>query len=371
MKLQLSLREYRRQFRQPLHTAHGPWRERRGLLLRLQTSSGYSSYGEIAPLPGFGTETLEAAIALLQPCQHQSFSIDELALLLDNAPIHYSATQFGIGLAITQLQGQFPRPVQTPAPRDICALLPSGAAALAAWPQLWNQGHRTFKWKLGIRGIEPELRLLVQLRRSLPAQAKLRLDANGGLTLATAQQCLQTCDDLHQQGQPIEFLEQPLPPTQLNDLIQLNRAYTTDIALDESVTGLSQLKDCYDKGWRGIFVVKGAIAGHPLAMIEFCRSHDLKVVFSSVFETGLARQAVLAMAQAVYQPRQEIQRSKIAGPAVPPKTPESKVLAMADLPYALGFGVSHWLQPDGLDDQHLPIALNLRGTALWQQLSNC
>ncbi len=369
LKLQLSLREYRRQFVQPLHTAHGPWQERRGLILRLQTSSGQSSYGEIAPIPWFGTETLEEAIAILRPFQNQPTYIEELTKLLASSPNHYSATHFGLGMAMAQLQGKFPPPAPSPAPEQICALLPAGAAALEAWQKLWNRGHRTFKWKLGIGDIEQELQSLVELRRSLPRPAKLRLDANGGLDIYAAHQCLAACDELHREGIPIEFLEQPLPPKQFNDLMALSQAHTTALALDESVTGLFQLKDCHGKGWRGIFVVKGAIAGSPLEVIQFCRHHQLKVVFSSVFETGLACQAVLAMAQQVY--KRPLGTDSMSPGASAKTRMGPKTIDPQSSQYALGFGVSHWLRPDGLETQAHFSNLNLRGQALWQQLSNC
>ena len=45
----------------PLRTAHGVWAEREGLIIRLEDESGAVGYGEIAPIPWFGTETLAEA----------------------------------------------------------------------------------------------------------------------------------------------------------------------------------------------------------------------------------------------------------------------------------------------------------------------
>jgi len=398
--VQLAFRRYERPFVQALQTAHGPWRSREGLILRLTTPLGQVGYGEIAPIPWFGTETLREAIAFLTALQatesgptfEPGLTLSHVSAAMERAPARYSATRFGLGLAIALLQDCFPPSPPEPQPQQVCALLPTGPAAFSSWPELWQQGHRTFKWKIGVAALEQEFLDLVALRRLLPSQAKLRLDANGGLSLTEARALLRCCDDLASQGQPIEFVEQPLPPAQFDALLELSQSFRTPLALDESVTGLAQLRDCHARGWQGLFVVKGAIAGDPQAIIRYCRSHSLKLVFSSVFETSLARQAVFAMAQAIQGPSARTFKARLR------QEPQQLGAARNDWSgdYALGFGVSHWLKPDGLGQlessdgtaaelieqsdhdtardrpasQNSIIEINVRGDALWQRLSN-
>jgi L-alanine-DL-glutamate epimerase-like enolase superfamily enzyme len=94
----------------------------------------------------------------------------------------------------------------------------------------------------------------------------------------------------------VEFLEQPLPPEQFKTMLEMSRYYSTPIALDESVATLNQLEACYQQGWRGIFVIKPSIAGSPKRLRQFCKAHDIDTVFSSVFESAIARQAALQLA---------------------------------------------------------------------------
>ncbi|MDR9404731.1 MAG: o-succinylbenzoate synthase, partial [Halothece sp. Uz-M2-17] len=54
---------------------------------------------------------------------------------------------------------------------------------------------------------------------------------------------------------------------------------------------------CYEKGWRGIFVLKCAIAGSPRLLRQWCQQHQLDLVFSSVMETSVAREAVFRLAR--------------------------------------------------------------------------
>ena len=178
-------------------------------------------------------------------------------------------------------------------PVSFSALLPAGELALETWQQLWHRGYRTFKWKIAVSSIEEELKLLENLLEALPTGVILRLDANGGLSWETANRWLEVCDRF---PEIIEFLEQPLPTDCFEEMLKLGDRHSTPIALDESVANLGQMQECYRRGWRGIFVVKPSIFGGRSQLRDFLLNHPVDVVFSSVFETEIGRQAVLELA---------------------------------------------------------------------------
>ena len=70
-------RRYRLPFRTPVRTAHGPWGERVGLLVRLTDATGRVGYGEAAPIPWFGTETVDEVEAA---CRELGEKVDEARL---------------------------------------------------------------------------------------------------------------------------------------------------------------------------------------------------------------------------------------------------------------------------------------------------
>jgi len=275
----LELRSYRRPFRQPLKTYHGLWSLREGILLRLTDAEGRVGWGEIAPIGEFGTESMGQAI---QFCRSLPQITPEL---IDQIPPDFPACRFGLESAWETLTAVN---VAIPTDPSYSYLLPSGANALLTWQPLWQSGARTFKWKIGVATLNEELNLFEHLISALPTGARLRLDANGGLSWEAACEWLQVCDRY-----AIEFLEQPLPPHQLGQMMQLRDRHTTPIALDESVTTIEQLEFCHQQGWRGIFVIKPAIAGSPARLRQICQTHQLDVVWSSVFETAIARQYIL------------------------------------------------------------------------------
>lgn len=312
----LQFRPYRRPFRQPLHTHHGVWTVREGIILCLTDPDGRQAWGEIAPVPAFGSETLAQA---WQFCQ----ALPTVLTWADLQQISLPACQFGLLSAWEQLTSSVSSVEPLPASS---VLLPTGAAALDA-PQLFTlKPQSTFKWKIGVAPIQDEMAVFEELISLLPADARLRLDANGSLTWQQACQWLQLCD-----GYGVELLEQPLPPDQVGLMLKLRQRYSTELALDESVTTVAQLQNCYHQGWRGVFVLKATIAGSPMELRNFCQTHHLDVIWSSVFETGVARRYIQ----------------------------DFLVRALPRTKRATGFGTSHWFN-DGWEQ--------LNPEQLWERL---
>ncbi|MBE9201981.1 MULTISPECIES: o-succinylbenzoate synthase [unclassified Nodularia (in: cyanobacteria)] len=299
---QFDFRCYRRRFLQPLVTNHGLWHTREGIIVCL----GNCGYGEIAPISWFGSETLEQALNF---CRQLPAEVTEEMIF--SIPDSLPACQFGFESALGGMgSGEDKKYTQF---LTYSGLLPSGEAALSEWERLWKEGYRTFKWKIGVNAISQELEIFDLLTRTLPPAAKLRLDANGGLSYEEAKRWLGICDDI---SANIEFLEQPLPVEQFSEMLELSAGFRTAIALDESVATLKQLEECWQQGWRGIFVIKPGIAGSPSRLRQFCQQHQIDAVFSSVFETEIGRQAALQLAAE---------------------------LSLTNR--AVGFGINHFLEP--------------------------
>jgi o-succinylbenzoate synthase len=317
---------YARPFRQPLHTSHGVWTVREGAIVTLTDAFGNVGQGEIATLEWFGTESLGEAIEFCAALNgwittEQIFGI----------PDRFPCCQFGFESAIAQsweppksplVRGTLTAAVAALVPEGsmveerptlahvpplvrgargvtdskrsptIAALLPTGKQALDSWQPHHDRGNRTFKWKIGVGPIDTEIQWFRELHQQLPPDAQLRLDANAGLSLDAAKRWLEEFEI-----RPIEYLEQPLAVDQFAAMQTLGETYGTPIALDESIANLQSLKDCHDRGWAGIYVIKPAIVGSPRQLRDFLRSHALDVVFSSVFETEVGYAAGLKLAE--------------------------------------------------------------------------
>ncbi len=281
MVYRFDYKTYRLPLRAPLRTAHGPWMEREGIIVRLEDESGRVGFGEIAPIPWFGTETLAGAE---ETCR--KFGAKVASEVLDAVPEQMGCVRFALEQAREQ-PGKAAATTRLP----VAALLPAGGDALKALPVKLGAGFLAFKWKVGVGAVDEELGLLDDLLTLLPAHAKLRLDANGVWNRREAGRWLGRCA-----GRPVEFVEQPVTPEDEDTLLGLARDFPVTLALDESVVRLAEARRWQGLGWPGVFVIKPALAGSLDELAKWILATKADVVLSSAIETALGRSAILRAA---------------------------------------------------------------------------
>jgi len=287
----LSHRRYRLPFRVPLRTAHGGFDAREGLVLRLQDEQGRVGYGEAATLPWFGTESVEAAEALLRTLGPEPAAID-----LTGIPATAGCLRHALGSAQAMIGGEG-LPEAKPLP--VAALLPAGRAALDQIAPLGDAGFRTFKWKVGVGDLADELALLDDVCAHLPDGARLRLDANGAWDRRQAERWLERTAE-----RPVEFVEQPAFANAAEGAARVRRMedlllglagdFPTPLALDESLVGDGDVERWLGAGWPGVYVIKPSLCADPGAVLARLVAAKAAVVFSSALETGLGARAALA-----------------------------------------------------------------------------
>lgn len=296
-----SHKPYRLPLRAPLRTAHGAWTEREGIILRLEDETGRAGFGEIAPLPWFGTETLAEAEELCR-----KFGATVAGEVLDAVPVRFGCVRFALACAKSEVErGLRTRLVESteqetrpetgfhpPGTRlPVAALLPAGREALAALPVKLEAGFLALKWKVGVGAVDDELGILDDLLAALPGYAKLRLDANGAWDRRQAAKWLARCAE-----RPVEFIEQPVPAGDEAALLGLAADYPVTLALDESLVRLAEARRWQARGWPGVFVIKPALAGPLNELVEWITATKADVVLSSAIETALGRAAILSAA---------------------------------------------------------------------------
>jgi O-succinylbenzoate synthase len=169
----------------------------------------------------------------------------------------------------------------------LTALLPAGRGAIEVLLARLEAGWLSFKWKVGVGEADQELGWLDELLERLPAYVKLRLDANGGWTRRQAVRWLERCAE-----RPIEFVEQPVAPADMDSLMGLAQDYPVKLALDESIVRLEEARQWQARGWPGVFVIKPALAGPLTETAAWFDQTKPDVVLSSAIETALGRAAV-------------------------------------------------------------------------------
>lgn len=171
----------------PWQSNAGSWRAREGWLIQITDDHGNTGYGDVAPLPEIGTETLqqsEERLHALLPTLINRKS-EQVFCLLPNAAAT-PATRFGLETALLDLQS---KQRAIPLYRLLADQAIKAVQINASIGSLDNQvlerassavtaGHTTLKVKLGLYPMSEELTQLYRLSDQLPANCRLRLDAN-------------------------------------------------------------------------------------------------------------------------------------------------------------------------------------------------
>lgn len=279
MSRQIIVKPYQRAFRRPLRTARGEWAIREGFLLRVE-QDGQIGYGEVAPLPEFGSETVEQARAFLRQL------VNEPGLTV---PEDLPCCAFGLSAAGS--------PASAP-PRDyaVSALLPAGAAALRLVLDKVADGYRSFKWKIGVEPMVKEITMARSLIESLSGGAKVSFDANASLTSSELEQWLELLAAFPEQ---VEYMEQPLACGQEDAMAKYMASSGVAIALDESLNAPDGARWLVPGAWAGPLVVKAPLMGEVSALTGKLAPLAGQVVLSSVFETGIGLENCLHLADSL------------------------------------------------------------------------
>jgi o-succinylbenzoate synthase len=305
MQFRFQFRRYRLSFRTVVRTAHGPWAEREGVIVRLEdasrTEKGRVGFGEAAPMAWFGTETIDEVEA---GCRNLGEWVQ--AADLEALPRRLGCLRSAIGAARHEIaRGEAAERDGTAVPGTarlgVAALLPAGRTAVEQIGPKAEIGFRVFKWKVGVADLADELALLDDVCAALPNGGRLRLDANGAWDRRKAERWLERCAE-----RPVEFVEQPCfadaaqgetAQRRTEDiLLGLAQDYPTPIALDESLAGDGDVERWLSTGWPGVYVVKASLLGDvetAMAALERARA---RVVFSSALETAVGARAALMTA---------------------------------------------------------------------------
>lgn len=264
MNASRQFRIYDEKFGFPLQTAHGVWERRRSLILREEQDDGVVRYGEVAPTPGFADCSLEELLPEARAWIRRES--------VNHRPIFLSA--------LSCLSSEIWLPV------DGFERKPVFWAGLEAS----NSRASTLasKRKIGIGSPQEEIDEILEWMTGLPDRSKVRLDANGSLSVETLGLWL---DALEGESR-LEFVEQPLPPVQFEELRLLSRETSVPFALDETVVSAGGPEALRQRGWEGYYVIKPSLIPDWSETIRFLKSEPEKSIVSTVFESPFGYEAV-------------------------------------------------------------------------------
>jgi len=282
------------------------------ILVRIEAADGTVGWGEVAAAPTRTGDTIDGLVAAVrdhlapvlvgedanvQPALRRSMRI----ALFGNTGAHSAVDMALLDLAgrasgktlIELIGGSMRKQV---APMWLLGN-PTPDADIAEAHAKEQEGFHFFKLKIGTKPIEKEIAATHALRAALGERVPLCADANGGLTLADAQRYVSEA-----RAARLMFVEQPLPPDELDKLATLTKHSPVPIGADESFHSTADLDTLARCGAGGVSL-KATKLGGIMASVEAARrSQKLKLSINIavlVAESSVSSAAAVHLACAV------------------------------------------------------------------------
>ncbi|HVN96757.1 MAG TPA: dipeptide epimerase [Syntrophorhabdaceae bacterium] len=294
--------------RKPFAIALGVMTHSPNVVVRIKTDEGVTGYGEASTwhvVYGYDQRSLVQAIKqYLTPAVigMDPFDIEGIVKRMDSVLPKNRMAKAGVetacqdvrakavGLPLTRLLGgATPQAIEVLAAVDIVPV-----AEAESLTRLWvEKGFGCIKIKVGLNVSEDIERVRVVRETAGPA-IRLRVDGNQGYDRAQAMKACKAFEAFD-----LQWIEQPLPDWDFDGLAELARAFSTPIAVDESITGLHDVYRVARSGAADVINIKIAKCGgisNSLKIAHAAESAGLPCFLGGCIETGVGTAAALHFA---------------------------------------------------------------------------
>ncbi len=293
-------------FKKPFEITNRTFETRQGIFLTFR-KNGITAFGEVAPLPGFSSETLAQTEAVLIHNQKHLESLitsgqEEEILSVLHSIHHFPSLSFGLDTLVADFRSQSNEvPISeflfgNKKPKAKCnftiGIQNNKELVLHQIEEGIKQGFDTAKMKVGT-DFKKEHVLLSAIREHFP-ELTLRIDANQAWEVNEAIDNLNTLIPLN-----IEYCEQPVNKDNLEGLKKVTEDTEIPIAADEAVTGTQIASQLIKEHACDLLIIKPALLGrfHDINVTKHeADTHSMEVVFTTSLDATIGRtmSAVLA-----------------------------------------------------------------------------
>jgi o-succinylbenzoate synthase len=285
--------------------------ERTGFLLALTDSDGRTGYGDAAPWPRFGVESVGSAGLALRgamrrlmglPAEEFRSAIEKLRSLAPvvAAPAARHAIDLALhdlvaqreGVPLAHLLGGPEALAEVTANATIPRTGPERTAALGR--AAVESGAGTIKLKVGLAPLEEDVARLDALREAVGPGVRIRVDANQDWSEEEAVRALRAMAAFG-----LEYAEQPVPAEDLQAMVRVRCETGVPVAADESVRDAASVRRLLEAGAADLLVLKPQVLGGLSAargVAALAREQGARVVVSSMLESVVGRTGALHFA---------------------------------------------------------------------------
>lgn len=295
--------KYAISFKRPVTVKGNRLQKREGFIIQLINESGYTGFGEIAPLPGFSRESLANTLIQLKALRVLALNnvftdapenaLKEVSAWLRKFKL-FPSVRFGIETAFLNVYADEHKvPLAALLNRRyakkiaVNALLDGAKAQIVAEARKKAAaGWRSLKIKVGREPLIDEAQKIKSLQDIADNRFKLRIDINCAFSHAQA-----VVFGLLIGRKAVDYIEEPLE--EVSQLPLFISATGLPVALDENISCALKFK-----GVKAVVLKPMLIGGieQTLKLIRLAKNHKLKAVISSSFESGIGLTALANLA---------------------------------------------------------------------------
>lgn len=299
----------------PFHTALRTVKRLSSVVVRVQSTTGETGYGEAPPTAAITGETkdsiLSAIHSFIRPAlldMDLSNLEDVFSRLSSCVPKNHSA-KAAVDIALYDLYGKhLGKPLYALLGGNRRELETSLTISLDTPDQMAEdslnairKGCRILKLKLG-RGGNMDIRRVSAVREAVGPQIRLWVDANQGWTPWEA---ILTVSAMEQMGLHVELVEQPVDARNLMGMQMVTRQVNTPVLADESVFSLLDAQKVLERNAADAINIKLMKTGgihSALTLCETAAAHGAPCMMGCMLESKIAVSAAahLAAAKSVF-----------------------------------------------------------------------
>lgn len=276
------------------------------VIVRIQTESGASGFGEASPWPVF-TGTAESAVASLKsyfaPLLIGKKMSDASSLMrqCEAAVVHNTNAKAAIETALLDLKGKLLSlpvhallggRVRESIPLSVSIANPDFESDKLLAERIYNDGIRIVKLKTGFASHEFDVMRIEWLQKHYP-DFLVRVDYNQGLQPFGAKKILRDIDCMN-----VGFIEQPVPAKYFACLYELRSALKTPLMVDESVFSPADMTRAINEkicDAVSVKIMKSGGLSRAQEIAAIAESAGLPAYGGDMFESGLAHMAGVHM----------------------------------------------------------------------------
>ncbi|MGH8720801.1 MAG: mandelate racemase/muconate lactonizing enzyme family protein [Burkholderiales bacterium] len=241
---QIRIARLRVPLKTPYRLSFGPVGHFDSVVVECESQDGRKGLGEATVLTGYTEETIEASWRTAGEIAGRLKGLESGAAreLLQSLVKKHPFTVTAFATAVEMLEGNRYLAVE----RELAVPLLAGinakedAAVREEFERYYREGYRTFKLKVGFE-VEKDLAHVRAVQRLCAGKARLRIDANQGYGAEQGVAFVRGLDPAD-----IELLEQPCRAGDWDSHMEVVRAATVPIMLDESIYGLEEIQRAAD-----------------------------------------------------------------------------------------------------------------------------